>query len=103
MNTNIKMKYCKGCDKIKPITEYYKAGKSFQSRCKPCHIIHRRELRQAKPKPKKEAINPFQKLPDEQKQEILKYLGTMPLTKLSKRVGINRNTMATWKSKGYLN
>ena len=93
-------KYCKQCDTIKPIDGFYRAGKSYQTRCKPCHNTYRQALRLAKPKPPR--LNGFQKLPQETRDEIMKYYNTMPLTTLAKRVNVNRNTMATWKRKGYL-
>ena len=93
-------KYCKQCDIIKPIDEFYKAGKSYQSRCKPCHIIHRRELRQALPK--KVRLNGFLALPEETRTDILKHLNTMPLTKLAENFNLNKNTLTSWKVRGHL-
>ena len=31
------MKQCKQCSEEKPLTEYYKTGKWYLSKCKPCH------------------------------------------------------------------
>lgn len=30
-------KRCKECDEVKPVAEFYRAGKYYQPRCKPCH------------------------------------------------------------------
>ena len=95
-----RQKWCKNCETIKPIDDFYKAGKSHQSRCKPCHIIHRRELRQAKPK--KIRGNGFQTLTEETRVDILAHLDTMPLTKLAKKFNINPNTLRSWKTRGHL-
>lgn len=97
---NKQMKHCKNCLIIKPIDDFYKAGKSHQSRCKPCHIIHRRELRQAKPK--KVRGNGFQALTEDTRVDILTHLDTLPLTKLATKFGLNPNTLRSWKTRGHL-
>ena len=111
----MRMKWCKGCDNIKPITEYYKAGKSYQTRCKPCHIKQRQHDRlvvkimnksivigEGLPKERKKRDNGFQQLPQEKQDELLKYLDTMPMTKLAEKIGVNKNTLASWKKRGHL-
>lgn len=95
----MRYKCCKRCEEIKPITEYYAAGKSFQSRCKPCHIIHRRENRQKLKTPKK---TPFQKLPIETQKGILKYLDTMTMPRLAEKFDLNPHTLHSWKRRGHL-
>ena len=36
-------KQCKDCKRFKPLdTDFYRAGGSWQSRCKPCHNINRK-------------------------------------------------------------
>ena len=107
-----KMKFCKGCEMIKPISDYYKAGNSFQSRCKPCHVIyreHNRKLSLLNQDKKGGALKPprtgktgFQKLDQAKQDEIHKYLDTMPLSKLAERVGVNKSTFRTWKKRGHL-
>ena len=31
-------KRCKSCKEEKPLSEFYKSGKYYQSKCKPCHL-----------------------------------------------------------------
>ena len=95
----MKNKYCKGCDEIKSIDKFYRAGPSYQTRCKPCHNIYRELKRRESfiPKPK---LTPFQKLPEEKQQEILKYYKTMPHTALARKVGITRDRIYSWHRKG---
>ena len=99
-----RQKYCIACEEIKPIDSFYRAGKvSHQSRCIPCHNLYRKELRAKEVKPpKKVRLNPFQKLPQDTQDEVLKYLNTMPLTKIAIKMDINKNTLACWKRRGYL-
>ena len=97
-----KMKYCKDCDLIKPLTDFYKAGPSYQSRCKPCHIAHRkvnRRLQIAKRPPKK---NAFESLPQEKQDGILKYWGTMPKSTLARKFDIKPAVFYGWIRRGYL-
>lgn len=40
--TEVKTKKCKDCQEVKPLdTDFYKAGPSWQSRCKRCHNKNR--------------------------------------------------------------
>ena len=98
-----RQKFCKQCEEVKPIKAFYKAGKSYQTRCIPCHNTHRKMERDKKAalEPKKVIRNAFQKLPQEKQDELLKYLNTMPMTKLAKRMDMNYNTLSTWKRRGY--
>jgi hypothetical protein len=104
-----KKKYCKDCEIIYPITEFYKAGgSSYQSRCKKCHV----KYNNAKSKIRT-VNNPngrgnykncgYHKLPEDTKNELKKYIGTMPLTKLASRLDITYTTLHCWKRKGVLN
>lgn len=94
-------KFCKDCKTIKPISEYYKAGNSTQSRCKQCHnkygcyISHLKVLNKVKK-------NPFQKKSQDFQDEFIKYYGTMPLKKLCEKMNINYNTCIKWKIRGFL-
>lgn len=36
-----KTKQCSDCDKTYKLSEFYRAGKSWQARCKPCHNNNR--------------------------------------------------------------
>ena len=106
-------KYCKDCDEVKVRVEhFYRAGTSWQRRCKPCHNAHREKNRKAKPlvnryipvDPAHYKIrkNGFEMLPLETKQGVLKYLDTMPLTTLAKKFDIKYNTLRSWKHRGHL-
>lgn len=98
-------KYCKQCQQIKPITDYYKAGTSWQSRCKPCHAIYGAANRRKRPKPPKERkqrINNFQKLSPEIQQSIIKHLYTMPHSKNARMHGINVYTFHSWRKRGII-
>jgi len=95
-------KYCKDCDLIKEIHCFYKAGPSYQSRCKPCHIVHRkvnRRIQIAKKPPKK---NPFESLPQETQDGILKYWDTMPKSTLARKFDIKPMTFYGWIRRGHL-
>ncbi len=93
-------KYCKMCDTIKIREEcFYRAGPSWQSNCKPCHNTHNARLKQAKPRVP--ILNPFQKLPIETQEGLVKYRGTMPNTTLARKFKIKTSTMTTWIYNGY--
>jgi hypothetical protein len=86
----------------------YKAGKSYQSYCKPCHNARRnlypqseRKTKQIRPKKEKKPTG-FKALPMDTQNEILKYVGTMPMSKLAKMFDINPHTLRTWKKRGTL-
>lgn len=56
-------KYCKACDTIKDLDNFYRGGSnSYQTRCKPCHIIYRQELRIKKKQNKPERKKPISKI-----------------------------------------
>jgi hypothetical protein len=106
-----KLKYCKSCDKLLKVSTFYKAGKYYQSKCIPCHNARRTENYKLQrlinkevkiDKPRKKILNIFQKMPDEKQDELLKYLGTMPLTHLARRMEINPYTLRTLKNRGHL-
>jgi hypothetical protein len=98
-------KFCKNCEEVKSIKKICKAGTSYRPRCIICHNIHRKMLRDKKAAlmPKKVITNKFQKLPQEKQDEMMKYINTMPMTKLAKMMNMNHNTLSTWKRRGYLN
>ena len=98
MKTN---KYCKDCKNTKPIDEFYKAGKSRQTRCKPCHNKYRKTCKISYvPKVYK---TPFEKLPQDIKDNFITLYGTIPLSTLSRELGLNYVTVSSWKQKGFLN
>jgi len=94
------LKYCKGCEYILQVTNFYKAGKTYQARCKPCYNQQRKLLRDQKPK--KVKSSPFKKLDKETQDGVLKHLNMMPLTKIADKFNIKRHALATWKKRGML-
>ena len=44
----VKTKVCSKCDELKVITEFYRKGKGYNSKCKKCDDTRRREAREAK-------------------------------------------------------
>ena len=116
---NERKKYCKGCKVIKPITDYYRGGtNSYQSRCKPCHKKYTNDRRldhirfvdecrvklglPSRAEIKKNKRNKFKQLPEDKKEYVKTYLGTMPLAKIARHIGINTYTMHSWKRRGYI-
>ena len=105
MDSATKRKFCKACQQIKPVSDYYKAGTSWQTRCKPCHTKYVNDIRKARPKkpttPKKR-LNPFEKLSADVRADILLYLGTMTQSQLAKKHNIRPSTFRSWKRLGYI-
>ena len=103
-----KQKCCKKCNQLKPLSEYYKAGAYLHANCKPCHNLYTITHRRNKPKkprprkPKKPRRTPFQKLPDDVKEDILKFLYTMTHSRLSRKHNINPNTFRSWLKHGHI-
>jgi hypothetical protein len=87
-------KVCSACLIEKALSDYYKAGKYHQKRCKPCHN-----------KCKKHTKKPtgFLKLPKITRDAVLSDMAdNLNMSKISKRHGINYNTLRLWKSKNML-
>ena len=63
-------KRCKRCDNELPLSEYYKAGRTYQSSCKPCHNAKRIEYHNNHYESRKKPIG-FNALPDITKQKIM--------------------------------
>lgn len=107
-NHNQNLKCCLGCKEIMDVKNFRKAngGRSYQSRCRPCEKIQRKLREQKKklenPKPKTKRLNPFEKLPLEKRQEILKYWNTMTMARIGRQCNINRFTLSTWKRRSYI-
>lgn len=67
---NLDVKLCSKCQKVKPLlTGYYKAGKSWQKFCKPCHNERRNEYEN--PTNYKKTPTGFMKLPEELRNKII--------------------------------
>lgn len=95
-----KEKLCVGCDTIKPMTDYYKAGKYWQKRCKPCHNGMRLNYSIKAYTYKKKG---FKKLSDELQKNILEDLKTMDCKCIHEKYGegnFSYNTFLIWKRKG---
>lgn len=114
-------KLCRECDEIKEIKHFYKGGRdsrSYQSRCIPCHKAYTERRRQmhlrfeddarkklGKPSRKEEVKsrrNGFKKLSKEDQDYVLKYFGTVPLTRIARHLNLNVHTMHGWKRKGLI-
>ena len=95
-------KKCKQCLKILPTTEYYKAGKSFQSRCKPCHNSHRLTYNGNKRiRPYKQTI--INNLTKEQKDIINEYFkNKTSLKELAQKLNVNYSTVRVWSCKNMI-
>ena len=93
-------KQCKDCGIIKPVsTDFYKAGTSFQTRCKPCHNKSRSNYRYTyTPRPYKhktpENIEKIKKLREQNK---------MKWTKISKELNIPYQSLIQIKNAKSIN
>jgi len=88
------VKLCVGCQEVKPLsTGYYKAGVSWQKRCKKCYLV----------KTKKYIKKPqgFYKL-DKEIQEKIKYdiYVRVNYKEIAKKYNIKYPTLLNWKLKG---
>lgn len=63
------IKHCKGCDRELPLSEYYKAGSTYQSLCKQCHNTKRIEYHKTHYQPHKKPIG-FKALPEKTQEEV---------------------------------
>ena len=88
-------KKCPGCDMIKSIDDFYKAGKYYQRNCKPCHNKKRTNLYFQNKIPRK---NAFQKLPEEIKSTIVNRLSSGDkLTKICQDLELNYDKFAYYR------
>ena len=107
------MKTCNMCLLVLPIDDFYKAGEYYQAKCKPCYNAHcmalaaERFKTQPRPvypvKPRvyvpKERVTPFQRLAPEIRESILKYIGTMPVSKVARMHNMKPQTLRIWRQK----
>jgi hypothetical protein len=95
------MKMCKGCKEVKQLdTEYYRAGKFYQSLCKICHNIKRYEYPLSKSNYQKRAIG-FDKLMPTKQQEIMYDVYVkLSYRKIAAKTGIKYSTLLHWKNHG---
>ena len=92
-------KECKGCHQTKLITHFYAAGNSYQSRCKPCHNIHRKTYYKKKQRVTK---NGFTKLLESTQDEIKEDIKTMSMVKISKKYNLNVHALRSWKRRNQI-
>ena len=91
---DIKLKTCKNCNEEKPLLEnFYKAGRGYQSFCKPCH--NKSRMNTYKPKP-----TAFAKLPEETKKGIIEDVENgLKYTVIAKKYDIKYFNLINWKKK----
>ena len=97
------MKHCITCGQSKPLTEsFYRAGRFFQTNCKPCHNQLRKKWKLTSTyvkRPKKP--HGFLALPIETQALIKHELEELiPLTHIAKHHNINYTTFIHWKKTG---
>lgn len=94
-------KLCVACGTLKPMCDYYRAGKYYQKRCKPCHNTMRNAYPHSnKYIPKKKGFN---KLPLETRLKIVEELDTVPLETIwakYKNGNFTYRTFKSWYDKG---
>ena len=92
------VKLCVGCDEVKDLnTGFYRAGKSFQKRCKECHNKNRSNYSHNK-KTKEKKVTGFLKLPEDI-QEKIKYDLYVKISckKICEKYGLNYITFVRWR------
>jgi hypothetical protein len=97
------MKTCPDCEETKEkCTEnFYRAGKSWQRRCKPCHNANRKQYRVKSTYVKKGTG--FSKLPQETQEAIkLSISNKSTYKKIAQEHGIKYSTLCMWKRTGKL-
>jgi hypothetical protein len=92
------LKKCKGCGEVKDkATCFYRAGPSYQSRCKPCHIAIRRTYKQT-PKVYVRKPTGYARLPPETQQLILEmYRKREKWKTIALKTGVKYATLLKWK------
>ena len=92
-------KLCVECNIIKPMTEYYKAGKYWQKHCKFCHNSNRKNFKRTSTYIAKK--KGFFALSEEIQQDIKKGLyEKVYMSILAKKYGIKYNNLLNWRKKG---
>lgn len=102
--TDIVLKTCKECKEELPRDEnFYKAGKYWQARCKPCHNKSRTSYKRwvAPKKPKKPRA--FQALSFENRCSVIKKINDgVGLKDIAQEHDIKYETLRRWKRDGKL-
>lgn len=93
-----KTKICKDCNKEKPLLDnFYKAGRGYQTLCKPCHNKKRMKSYVKTPAG-------FYALSEETRNGILDDMRNgRKFTEISKKYNIKYHNLPNWKRKGFLN
>ena len=100
----VQMKKCVGCLHDLPREDsFYRAGKWWQSKCKPCHNRARMRYKRTDKYTCKNRTTGFQKLPFETQVAIIRSIKDgMKLLPLSRKHGVNYNTLRSWDKKGQI-
>lgn len=83
-------KKCIHCLEVKPLTDFYKAGKYYQSGCKSCH--NKRRVYHKRP-------TGYNKLSNQQKSRLRYLLSVNTMKDAARLMNINYYTLRSWKSK----
>jgi len=92
-----KTKTCIKCNEDKPLNEnFYKAGRGYQTLCKPCHNKSRMKNYKIRP-------TGFSKLPEDVKNGIIEDLKNgLKFTEISTKYNIKYFNLTNWKRKGLI-
>ena len=93
----IKLKTCKNCNEEKPLLEnFYRAGRGYQSFCKPCH--NKSRMNTYKPR-----VKGFDKLTEETKKGIIEDIKNgLKSTVIAQKYDIKYYNLTSWKRKGLI-
>ena len=96
------MKMCKMCNIEKPLEEgFYRAGRGWQTFCRPCHNKERLKWGIKSTYVKKGTG--FSRLPDDIRANILKDIeDKLSYCKISKKYEIKYSTLLDWKGKNII-
>jgi len=96
------MKLCRKCEKVKPLESgFYRAGKSYQRYCIPCHNARRYEYAQNYKYEKKP--KGFSKLPEDIRKKILYDISIrLNYKEIAEKYELKYTTLLSWKRKGLL-
>lgn len=96
--SEIKTKVCKNCNEDKPLIDnFYKAGRGYQSFCKPCHNKSRMKNYTKKKRG-------FEALSEEVQNGILDDMRNgLKFTQIAPKYNIKYYNLTNWKRKGFLN
>ena len=95
-------KLCRKCNEIKPLEGgFYKAGKSYQKYCIPCHNAKRNDY--ANNYKYEKIPKGFLKLPEDIRNKILHDISIrINFKEIAEKYGVKYNTILSWKRKGHL-